>query len=1717
MDPRRHSAPYDPNKYSTYPQRDAYDAVDEFTAPTNAGRDGYDPRRSVYRKARDPSQSFTKRSGASAPVGRDTTRSQSDSYDGSAPNQARGYAAPPVEAYESAPRRQRQSQGPDFFVPNTTDPQDQPRPPNGRPAPPAVQRDPRANKPQRTQSRPAPQDYPPPIQTQLNQYGNNSNDYDVSPISPGTNIRNASGGSVSSSSRRRGSVPHRSPLQKLEGKLDDISKEEKRARLEEAEHQAQQRAAAQRINGMTYDNANQAASRQATSNRDPRTFAAGPSQTARIDPREVRNSPEGGRINPVGNGSSQNRGKPSNQRRNGTQDAPPSQARRRDVSLHDTNYAAGLTERTPPSAEQPNEPVVSKRQGRYYGNVGTDVGIAATGEGMQAIGDTSGQPPTQKGSVSGDPARTTSRRLQKKQPEGYRTGQRDPAAMTDAHKQLQTDRIGANSKSSAVAAALRHQEPDPVPREAVKNQSEHAPTYTIPPQTMAGQHAREQVGLHPEDQQFQAQSTSNTQDRHRFSKILHRDVGPVRQYQAPKPLEEWRQAGVARLLGADIDLEESGPRDDRNKAWWEQGGSRRRSSHSYDDQYDGSQEDKDDRATFNPPLYLRCGPLLRYTGMRREQSSRSSRHASGEREIWRGSVMIVTSDAQSSYERTPVLRLFVQPKNILPPPPAQVDELAPEYVDPLAGLPKLSRTGKLVYVKPVEQLNEEVDYSCIEDDRGLFESTKRAQTTNGDGAHNGQSTPTQQRPKHRQRNGEMQGKYREVKAARLHAERGVTFWRFNLEIELGSEQARIAYRINRGPAIGFWVPARGQSMNVMFHSCNGFSLSVDPNHFSGPDPLWRDVLNSHQTRPFHVMIGGGDQIYNDRATRDTALFQDWLTIKNPEHKHSAQFTAEMQDELEDFYLNRYAMWFSQGLFGMANSQIPMINVWDDHDIIDHQSVVSETQMDEPSWILGASPGPYINELSRSIFMFLGRSVAFLGLDCRTERMRDCILSEESYDLAFERCKREIIKGETKHLIVLLGVPIAYPRLNFLENVLTSRAMDPIKAIGRTGMLGGFVNKFDGGVEILDDLDDHWTAKHHKQERNWFVQELQELAAARSVRVTILGGDVHLAAIGQFYSNKKLGIPKDRDHRYMPNIISSAIVNTPPPNVMADVLNRRNKVHHLDEDTDEDMIPMFLHDVDGTNRNNTHLLPRRNWCSLREYEPGSTPPPTPPPASPSLPEAPPPRRTLSLTRKDFAPATLVRRLSGRSQDPPPPLSQEQTRPYSAYAVGSADTMTRSMGGSQRSVTTPVSQPPYQRQDTSERIALAKANARHNENPNPKAAPPEQLQPQPSLRSPYPPPSLNTYAPALARRHSESDDPSSYGEVAGQPTRPTPFHRRLTDPNIASLRGGPNPQPSHVAHEPAFADHVNLEHGLDICLNVENSQRDPAGITTPYRLLVPALWYEGRPDENTARLGKSRIGSVWQRVRHSVAGPGGRRSSVAGDDAEYSDEEELDSPAPPDPGPRQGQLPRQSVPTAPTAPAAPPTGQEPRRQSASYGYPHAVPPSTATNRRASQPPPAPIDTQQPYSPAGPPSQAQQPRPQQQQWQQPAQAQPAPQLHQQQQQQQHLPMHDPRYPPDAASPPLSPATADKPRGPGGFLTGLARRMSRAARGSPKAPRADEGYGRERYGESEEDLPEDERYEDEEGEDESVDEEGYRGEEGEEWSPGGEAKRKPAWKIWR
>ncbi|KAI4140834.1 MAG: hypothetical protein LQ341_003686, partial [Variospora aurantia] len=1007
--------------------------------------------------------------------------------------------------------------------------------------------------------------------------------------------------SASGADPRKEWAVDRSPLQRLEGKLVDISKEEKRARVEEAEQMLRER---------RYSSARNT---RKTEDKPPneRTF---PKQ----DPVDV----------PHRKSNRQSSHSTSKEPSSGSRHVNPSFDHRQEDILPSNVPAQTTRDRRESSIQAGQGPVTYSS----YSDPNAEIQRSQ----IQRTAQFERQDATpRKGDVRFAP--------QEKSDSSSRASKQVPKQQQflSDHRAQPSDEGGSAAEYGAPG--------DPLSRQAVKSADPHL-SYKIPPQTAASIAARQKINFGGEPGPIEA---APAQQKDRLSRLLHRShqagAGPVDgQPQQPRHLDEWRTASTARLTAADFAAVPKSIADAPNKynAWWDKDSSSRR---SIANAANGESANMDSllNAHFEPPLHLKCGPLLRFSGLQRSrlQQSQGRRSTSAvEREVWRGSIMIVTTDSHSDYSPEPKLEIFPEPMDLLPPPPHQANiesgnDLPAAYMDPVAGLPKLTRHGGVVFVRPVEDLDHEKDLSRVENDDGLFEETRTANVPSSYGrpksAHglNGQSPVgfTKSRGRNSQKSVGSQ-----VKAARLHAERGVTFWRFNIEIELTDKQQRIGYRINNGASVGFWVPAQGQTMNMMFHSCNGFSMSVDPDTFSGPDPLWRDVLNNHQSRPFHVMIGGGDQIYNDRVMSETELFQTWLSIKTPRHKHQSPFSIEMRDELEIFYLERYSMWFSQGLFGMANSQIPMINIWDDHDIIDgfgsyphhfmstpvfcglgavafkyymlfqHQSVVDEGPAEEPSWLMGAAPGPYINELSRSLFMFLGKSVAFLGLDCRTERMRDEILSEATYDLVLDRCRREIIEGETKHLIVLLGVPIAYPRLNFLENVLTSRLMDPVKALARAGLLGGFLNKFDGGVEILDDLDDHWTAKHHKQERNWLIQELQELAAEKSIRITILGGDVHLAAIGQFYSSPQMGLQKDRDHRYMPNVISSAIVNTPPPEMMADILNKRDKKHALEKEekqTLEDMIPMFTHDVDGKARNNKRLLPRRNWCSIREYYPG----------------------------------------------------------------------------------------------------------------------------------------------------------------------------------------------------------------------------------------------------------------------------------------------------------------------------------------------------------------------------------------------------------------------------------------------------------------------------------------------------------------------------------
>ncbi|KAL1956984.1 hypothetical protein VTO42DRAFT_6473 [Malbranchea cinnamomea] len=602
-------------------------------------------------------------------------------------------------------------------------------------------------------------------------------------------------------------------------------------------------------------------------------------------------------------------------------------------------------------------------------------------------------------------------------------------------------------------------------------------------------------------------------------------------------------------------------------------------------------------------LEVLCGPLLNYKYLHMDDETRP---------VWQGSVLIVTKPGQ----KQPVLRLR---------------QLGP-----------VSRGQE--QQEPQRQQQQGQQQSGLQLQNGQTEQSESETTVEG---------------------------------VKLYADPKKAFWRFALLIPLEAYEARWEYVIpnvhysNDKQAPSSWrfvVPSLHDSMRIMFHSCNGFSIGTDLSHWQGP-LLWKDVLRRHEKRPFHVMIGGGDQIYNDQIRMDGPL-KAWTDISNPRRRRAHLFPNVMRQGCDDYYFENYIRWYGTEPFATANAQIPQINIWDDHDIIDgfgsythhfmkcsvfrgiggvafkyyclfqhhaappmstfttdapetmkavngtagpdprqlENSFVYREPEQDPCVIFGARPGPYVEELSRNLYMRLGRRIAFIGIDARSERTRHQVNYPETYEAIFDRLERELTaaNGEIKHLILLLGVPIAYPRLAWLENIFSSPLIAPIKLLNKRFGLGGeFFNKFDGQVDLLDDLDDHYTSRHHKQERRELIQKLQHISKKYSLRVTILGGDVHLAAMGRFYSNPKLNIPVENDHRYMANVISSAITNKPPPSAVANLLARRNKIHHLDGNTDETLLKLFDKQPGGKVKSasyNKVTMPSRNYACITEVSP-----------------------------------------------------------------------------------------------------------------------------------------------------------------------------------------------------------------------------------------------------------------------------------------------------------------------------------------------------------------------------------------------------------------------------------------------------------------------------------------------------------------------------------
>jgi len=223
---------------------------------------------------------------------------------------------------------------------------------------------------------------------------------------------------------------------------------------------------------------------------------------------------------------------------------------------------------------------------------------------------------------------------------------------------------------------------------------------------------------------------------------------------------------------------------------------------------------------------------------------------------------------------------------------------------------------------------------------------------------------------------------------------------------------------------------------------------------------------------------------------------------------------------------------------------------------------------------------------------------------------------------------------------MIPVPVIYPRLDSTESIVHAMAsgkravtgaynligkvtssvagvvgakdavgsgFDVVKrAVGKTGLMGGVLNPF-GDIDMLDELRDQWTHESKDLERTYLIRTLQGIARQKTIRMTFISGAVNLCGAGLVHDPSH-----PSDHKTMYQLISSPIVNTPPPSYILRLLHNNKPLYvpangqrstpSQPTDTKEDMLELFQTEVNGQPREHRRLMGRRNYVAIVAYDP-----------------------------------------------------------------------------------------------------------------------------------------------------------------------------------------------------------------------------------------------------------------------------------------------------------------------------------------------------------------------------------------------------------------------------------------------------------------------------------------------------------------------------------
>jgi PhoD related phosphatase len=392
-----------------------------------------------------------------------------------------------------------------------------------------------------------------------------------------------------------------------------------------------------------------------------------------------------------------------------------------------------------------------------------------------------------------------------------------------------------------------------------------------------------------------------------------------------------------------------------------------------------------------------------------------------------------------------------------------------------------------------------------------------------------------------------------IKGQAVFLLRGKKAIRYDLELEQTATERRIEYSLEEGTEGHFYIPASGENATMAYTSCNGFSEARLMKQTKEPNSLWKTLYTRHQSvyegSHYHLLLMGGDQVYADQVWELPSI-KRWLELPRAVRCKRA-FTKQMHQHVESFYFDLYLSRWSQPDVEQVLTSIPTIMMWDDHDIFDgwgsyyeddqscpvYQGIFAIARSFFKLFQLHLAPdqepqNPLLYPSFATNFSCCYRvaDIAIIALDLRSERTQSQVMGRQSWDMVYQWM--DTCTSSCSHVLIMSSIPVVHPDFSALEWTL--------------GVL-------PGQQSLEDDLRDHWYSKHHKAERLRLIHRLLKLSLDKDLQVTILSGDVHVAA---------LGIVTGRDvqnrggHLYQ--LTSSAIVHPAPPGMVLLALDLLSK-------------------------------------------------------------------------------------------------------------------------------------------------------------------------------------------------------------------------------------------------------------------------------------------------------------------------------------------------------------------------------------------------------------------------------------------------------------------------------------------------------------------------------------------------------------------------------